>query len=369
MSFWWIIQVAIGFAFLCGGLDLVWRGWPRRVGTEPSCAGCGYSLLNLESNRCPECGRHRMRGVLLGKREWNDRRLFVGGALIAAALLWGVGPFYGFLSDGLNWRRLVPTSLLIHQLQSDSIYTVAFSARELNRRQLSAEQENEILALAVARLSTAPTAATTDQLVDVAGTWCATGNAPKTMSDAFYSKLVRTQLTVRPKIILGDPVFGTFAVGETIPWLAAASNSTTHYSVDGTVVQAAGGATNDLRLSRPANPLPLTAQPIASPLYATTFSIIEPCHSVSRHELSMVDQIRIYTNSGYVPTGRLIYKEDRLLSASFEVVEKSTEGSVKLDHAPELAAAVQACLSAEILPGGARWQPYLEIESINPPGN
>jgi hypothetical protein len=52
---WWLAM-----AITCGSMmagSMLWRRW-RASRIDPTrCPGCGYSLIGLPSQRCPECGR------------------------------------------------------------------------------------------------------------------------------------------------------------------------------------------------------------------------------------------------------------------------------------------------------------------------
>lgn len=114
----WIIAPAFrGALFARLGLGLmilggvaVWLGFARRVGDEPVCAACGYSVDTAEPPRkCAECGRDLWpRGAIArGRRERHPHLM---GAGVLAALL-GAGAAIPTFSLGAF--SLVPTPALV----------------------------------------------------------------------------------------------------------------------------------------------------------------------------------------------------------------------------------------------------------------
>jgi hypothetical protein len=51
-----MIAWAATAAALLGVILIKWGWWPNRRGSEPSCRKCGYLLIGIDSQRCPECG-------------------------------------------------------------------------------------------------------------------------------------------------------------------------------------------------------------------------------------------------------------------------------------------------------------------------
>src|SRR3954462_10007349 len=93
--------LAAAGGILLVGLWLLRRGWRgRRVGDEPACAKCGYSLAGIPLDRCPECGADvaPTRAVVRGRRVRLRVPLGLGALLsILGAICLGGG--------GWRWAR------------------------------------------------------------------------------------------------------------------------------------------------------------------------------------------------------------------------------------------------------------------------
>ena len=79
-----LILLMLSLPLLVGGTVLLKRGrWPRRVGTEPRCRACEYSLVGLTSDRCPECGSAiSARTTVRGQRIRQPGMVWGGAGLI-----------------------------------------------------------------------------------------------------------------------------------------------------------------------------------------------------------------------------------------------------------------------------------------------
>ena len=81
--------VLLAFAVMIPAMYLLVSGLRgRRVGDEPHCARCGYILLHLESDVCPECGTGiSPANTVHGQKRRRYGRAAAGLVLLALAFL------------------------------------------------------------------------------------------------------------------------------------------------------------------------------------------------------------------------------------------------------------------------------------------
>src|SRR5262245_34100231 len=101
-----VIPFALGLVLLKLGR------WPPRRGNVPHCRRCDYSLIGIQSARCPECGVDLTPGSIVhGERKRRFIPTLLGTFLIGIATFWIVKQ--GALVD---WFHHAPTSLLIRSI-------------------------------------------------------------------------------------------------------------------------------------------------------------------------------------------------------------------------------------------------------------
>src|SRR3954462_7470286 len=104
------LATAAGVCLLLG-LWLLRRGWRgRRVGDEPFCSKCGYSLQALPSHRCPECGAEvgGASGVVIGRRVRSRGPLGTGALLSISAVICLGGSGWEWARN-FDWYTLKPS--------------------------------------------------------------------------------------------------------------------------------------------------------------------------------------------------------------------------------------------------------------------
>jgi hypothetical protein len=114
---------------------LIRYGWfPRRTGKAPHCRRCGYSLLGIESDRCPECGNFLTpRTIVKGRRV---RRKYLGLLGLLIGLIGVTCTTVGFrpgLLD-IDWDAHKPLFWVLHNFESSDTQTRDNAWPELTRR-------------------------------------------------------------------------------------------------------------------------------------------------------------------------------------------------------------------------------------------
>jgi hypothetical protein len=158
-----IVLVLFTLLLSCGtillGGQLMKRGfWPKRRGNEPQCCGCGYSLIGLASQKCPECGAVLSpQHVLHGRRQ----RKMGPGLTGVAMVLFGIAVLSPAMLGGISrieWYHFKPAFLVMRDLRS-SVPTMANQAIiELDRRDqtggLSPGYQHQLLQMALVQQAT-----------------------------------------------------------------------------------------------------------------------------------------------------------------------------------------------------------------------
>jgi hypothetical protein len=138
-----LLFVALSGLFL---LRIGWRG--RRVGGDPHCGRCGYSLTGLPGSICPEFGTDV--GAIPIVRGPRRRRygLFVAGLVMLGGSLPVLLGFCAYRARQIDWYRYRPTSLVLKDARSSLDVSSAAGFDELLRRlkagTLSASQVQKV---------------------------------------------------------------------------------------------------------------------------------------------------------------------------------------------------------------------------------
>lgn len=93
---------------------LAWSWAGRRSAGKPRCPGCGYDVSAVATDTCPECGFVATTEQMWHKPRKRKRGLLVGVLLAVLALGFISAPFVAMY----GWQRLVPTRVLISQIES-----------------------------------------------------------------------------------------------------------------------------------------------------------------------------------------------------------------------------------------------------------
>jgi hypothetical protein len=128
--------LAAAGVMLLVGLWFLRRGWHgRRVGDEPFCKKCGYSLVGLERTRCPECGVDVSgdKNIRIGRLTRRPRAIIYGAAMAVIALTFLSVTGWPRLRD-FDWYTLKPTGWVLDDLASVNSPNRARALAEMDRR-------------------------------------------------------------------------------------------------------------------------------------------------------------------------------------------------------------------------------------------
>ncbi len=175
-----LIQIKAGF-------------WPRRRGEEPYCRACGYLLIGLDSQRCPECGAFLSPlAIVHGKRL---RRLGLGLAgvtmiLPVGAMLYGGWRISSVRFD-INWYHFKPTFLVMHDLRSSAPGVADVAIAELERRDLaddlSSKYQQQIVQMGLAQQATMSQTVLTTKLIEFLERQYHAGHLTEAEKDAVWA--------------------------------------------------------------------------------------------------------------------------------------------------------------------------------------
>ena len=330
--------LSLGVILLGLGVGMTVRESRRRIGSEPHCRKCGYLLLGLESERCPECGailspdaiargapRPRWKAL---RPKWLLLVLFGLGLIVSQTPV----------LQSVNWYHYKPTWLVLRDLKSPSAIDVQRAWTELiNRDQagsLSAASRDAMVRFALARQASAPTPPTPldNAVVNYLAARCAAGDLPADQQNKFFDQSIQTFPLLRATVVPGDPVpYGVSYV--------ASLGSGSHFwgrvtysdlKFDGKAV--GGSAPVDLQFSSSGG----------SGSSWTTMN----CPAVGKHAFSETVHVEVFSGPMQHPlAGAALFTAMRVLTGGFEVVPAGSKDVIKPLFDPTQQAAVNAAVS------------------------
>lgn len=202
------------------GIVALRRGlWPRRRGSTPYCAGCGYNLTMLTSDRCPECGADT---TPAGAIVTGERRRRLGLILLGVGcLLVAVSPVVNSLL-GVDWYQYKPTIWVLKDLESSN-GTLSQKAwdeieRRLKRYGLSASQRSTLVDLGLTEQIAATSRNVSDSLLQFLGAAYVAGELSEKQQHAFLDQSIDCDIVVRKRCSPEDPVpLATHVINRPLP--------------------------------------------------------------------------------------------------------------------------------------------------------
>jgi hypothetical protein len=316
--------IVMSLCLLVVGIMMIKRGFrSSRRGYEPHCRSCGYILLGIDSQRCPECGTAiSPRNTVHGQRV---RRHGLAWAGIAAVLLGLALP--GILAAmalrNVNWYHYKPTFMVMTDLRSSSPTIAGVAMQELMRRdqagELSSKYQQQIVEIGLTEQAGTGQGPLTQQLIEYVEQQYMTGHLTDAQRTRFGRQCVIVSLRVRPIVVLGD--FVPYKENETFrissnPAFAPFGVRVVYHEKDCTddmQHEPSWGGSSESTLDR-----------LESGGHSG--STLE-CKSVGKHWIQITYHIDLYQGN-YVCDNpdHLVYHEDRKVIGNFEVVAQPPEG-------------------------------------------
>jgi hypothetical protein len=344
-------------ALLAGVMMLIAGRWPRRRGDDPHCRRCDYSLIALESTRCPECGTELTpANIVRGQRHRRPGLAWAGAGFILFALVTLV-PVGHAIYRGVDWYQYKPTYFVMKDLDSSFVGVSGRAINELIRREkaaeLSSDHANQLVERALIEQAAATTGPNASQLVDFAARRFAAGKLTEQQKQKLLAQTMHMSLRIREKVVLGDPV--PFQVDERARtpsgwWVRVTAGPV---SVDGTKVREGGGGFGTMSGMGSGG--------------ATGGSV--PCTQPGEHRLEVVCLVAVYDGGTFGETAQRqpVRQEDRTLTGRFTVLSEAPADYIKLISTLGLAPQLQASIVPRDFKfnesAGGRLEGSIEIKS------
>lgn len=184
--------------------------WPRRRGSEASCARCGYRLTGNVSGVCPECGTNLAdKPPRLGVRRRRPVLATLGIFVTLVGLVGTIAaaePFY----RQIDWYAFKPTSWVIRDTESAVPSDAQRAWNELVQRRkngkLSSGHEQAIIAASLREHAKFNAGALGVDMVEHLGQLERDGKLTDAQRNQFFAQVVQINFTVRPLVLVRQRV-------------------------------------------------------------------------------------------------------------------------------------------------------------------
>jgi len=196
------------------GLYVIKRGLqPKRVGNTPHCPACDY-ILSGDQSRCPECGMPvDLSNVVRG--DPRRRRLLLG--IGAAMTLAGLALFLNLtpaLINSIGWRKHMPLSWLLRELDNNSSPAWLEIQRRLDANLLSESDQNAVVERGLRVQNVRSTNVAEKNVLDFVGKRYFDHKLTPDQADRFFTNMEKPTLSVRPTVgSLSHVPFSVTSVG------------------------------------------------------------------------------------------------------------------------------------------------------------
>jgi hypothetical protein len=322
------------------GIAALFRGRKRRVGTDPHCRHCNYILHRLASERCPECGAMLKPAAIV----YGEPVRRIASLIFGWLLLLGLAALIAL--DGLSaiehfdWYQHEPAYFVLRDLNSSVARTREKACTELIRRDsaglLRPDQRDQLLlfALNLQSNAAAPFTPLDNTAIAYLGTRLAAGDLTADQRKKICEQSAIVQLSVRPNVIVGDPVPYVFARSGRGPNNLSIRLTVQSCAIDRKALPGWGGISESCSVGG----------------VGSTGSSV-PCPAVGKHELELTSRIEFYagaiTGGAAFSSGPPLDTMDPIFRASFEVLSKENGPKVLKVFDPKLAPAMRAAISVD----------------------
>ena len=345
--------LALGLlAFVLGTALFIAGFWPRRRGDSPYCRCCGYSLIGLESSRCPECGTELADHTIVRGERIRRPWVFRPGILLAMTGIFLLSIHFTGALTRVDWYQHRPATWLVRDLADANRQARAMA--ELDRRRqagrLGEKIEDQITVLALKEQVSPNPAPLVQNLLDFVAARIEAGKLSDTLKDQFFEQAMGVALQIRPTVVAGDPV--PFRVsrngrGPSGDWWV-------RMECRGATLN--GAETNSFRGSTS-----------GSSFGGGSIGSSMQTKSPGPHTIEAT--IAASVHKGRSSAGKLLWSRNKTLAGSFNVLPQASSGHVKLLDQPELLAEMQAAVRATQVERRSNGEYAIVLDLRNAPAN
>ena len=210
------LEMVLGVLLGGVGLFLLIDGWRgQRIGREPRCRKCGYSLIGRVEghDRCPECGSwlDLSGAVLYGDKRRRPKRLLLGLTVLLLATGWLVMRTAASL-EMIDVMSHKPTWWLFNDMKADSYRATGELCKRLVARKLSQAQIDRITDWVLAKQADRQ-GLWVDDWADFVETSHRCGLIDQARWERYIRQGYAVQVRIRPVVRAGDALPVEWRVG------------------------------------------------------------------------------------------------------------------------------------------------------------
>jgi hypothetical protein len=332
------------------GIILMIRGIRgRRVGSEPRCRTCDYTLVGIDSARCPECGTLLTKKTIVnGQRISRPWMAGIGGVLIMLAFVGGAAVATSVVRS-INWYQTKPASLIMRDFRTPQMRAVAL--KEMMRRDgiapIAQAYRDEIMQQALlAQVAAKPPPEITLLLI-FADAQHRAGRLSDAQQKQLLEQCILTTLDVRKRVAAGDPVPYRLNESARTPLGWSVLIDSISASLDNEPVGASTGGSSRLSGTGAGGSIASTIPPPPVGEHALKL----------RFKVQMM-RMRIQQQMSQMQYDPPMFEQERELTAKFTVVPAGDAPVVALRRASESSDAQKSAIEKAIRIESLSWSRY-----------